>query len=77
MATRNSSAQLTGADATLSQAPSADLVEYVDEQELWARKRERQRRNQVALSAGRVTEDQVSWFSGGRARACELINSAY
>lgn len=46
-------------------------------QDLWAYKRAHQRQDLEHLEAGRATEDQMSWFSGGRARACRLIGSPY
>ncbi len=52
-------------------------TEFVDEQRLWAQKCDQQNRDLDNLSAGRATEDQMSWFSGGRARSCRLINSPY
>mgnify|MGYP000429108815 CR=1 FL=1 len=52
-------------------------VEFVSEQHLWAFKREQQRRDIAALESGRLTENDTSWFSGGRARAFRLIDSPY
>lgn len=60
-----------------AQLRSADQAEISDESELWAHKRQRQRRDLGRLQAGLATEDEMSWFSGGRARACRLLNSLY
>ena len=51
--------------------------ECIDEARLWAFKREQQRRDLAALTAHQATEDAMSWFSGGRARACRLVDSPY
>lgn len=56
---------------------SAADVETVTELLQWAHKRERQRKDLAALQAGRTNENEMSWFSGGRARACRLLNSPY
>lgn len=50
---------------------------FASERELWAHKRLQQSRDLESLRTGRVTEHHMSWFSGGRARACRLINSPY
>lgn len=56
---------------------SAARTTFASEQELWAHKRQQQRWDMESLRTGRATEDQMSWFSGGRARACRLVNSPY
>ena len=45
--------------------------------DLWAFKRERQRRDMSAAASGRFTQEQFSWFSGGKARRLKLIDSPY
>jgi ribosomal protein L19E len=55
----------------------ATRTAVVPEQEMWAHKRKQQRRDLENLRAGRLTEEEMSWFSGGRARACRLLNSPY
>lgn len=44
---------------------------------LWDFKRARQRSDMEATQAGRLSFDQLSWFSGGRARRAKLVNSPY
>ncbi len=44
---------------------------------LWAFKRERQRADLAHARSGRITQDQLGWFSGGKARKLKLINSPY
>ncbi len=56
---------------------SAERTTFVAEEKLWAYKRQKQLRDLEQLEAGFATEDQMSWFSGGRARACRLLNSPY
>jgi hypothetical protein len=51
--------------------------EVADAEELWAYKRQQQSQDLHSLRTGRATEDDMSWFSGGRARRCRLINSPY
>ncbi len=45
--------------------------------DLWAFKRERQQHDMAAAAEGEVTQDQLSWFSGGKARGLKLIGSPY
>jgi hypothetical protein len=52
-------------------------AKFTSEENLWEQKRKQQRRDLACLSAGYATQDQMSWFSGGRARACRLIDSPY
>ena len=47
------------------------------EQALWSYKRIRQARDLENVRSGRATNDQMSWFSGGRARGAKLVNSPY
>ena len=49
----------------------------VTEQELWSYKRAKQTRDLEHVRSGRATNDQMSWFSGGRARGAKLVNSPY
>lgn len=44
---------------------------------LWAFKRQRQQADLDNARSGRVTQDQLSWFSGVKARKVKLINSPY
>lgn len=44
---------------------------------LWAFKRQRQRADLENARSGRVTQDRLSWFSGGKARNLKLIDSPY
>ena len=44
---------------------------------LWAFKRERQRADLAHARSGRITQDQLCWFSGGKALKLKLINSPY
>lgn len=44
---------------------------------LWAFKRQRQRLDIAAAADGQVTQAQLSWFSGGKARDLKLIDSPY
>jgi len=43
----------------------------------WRPKREQQRQDLDDLRAGQSDENQTSWFSGGRARSCSLVDSPY
>jgi len=52
-------------------------ADYVSEKQLWAQKRDQQKRDIEALKTGQATENDMSWFSGGRARACRLVDSPY
>lgn len=45
--------------------------------DLWAFKRQRQQRDIAAAADGKVTQAQLSWFSGGKARGLKLIGSPY
>lgn len=45
--------------------------------DLWAFKRQRQQHDMAAAADGKVTQTQLSWFSGGRARGLKLIGSPY
>ena len=44
---------------------------------LWEFKRRWQKADLANLAAGQVTQDQLSWFSGGRARSLKIFNSPY
>lgn len=55
----------------------ADGVVRLGDCPLWDFKRARQRSDMEAEQAGRLSFDQLSWFSGGRARRAELVNSPY
>ncbi|WP_295539570.1 hypothetical protein, partial [uncultured Pseudacidovorax sp.] len=45
--------------------------------DLWTFKRQRQQQDVSAAAAGKVTQAQLSWFSGGKARDLKLIGSPY
>ena len=45
--------------------------------DLWAFKRQRQAADMAAAREGQLTQDQLSWFSGGKARALKIIGSPY
>ena len=49
----------------------------VGEDELWEFKRRRQRADLASVAAGRTSQDQLSWFSGGRARSLKIFDSPY
>lgn len=68
-----------GEDAISTTATSgADaVVVEVSEAELWAHKRARQARDLATIRSGRATNDQMSWFSGGLAKAARAVNSPY
>lgn len=52
-------------------------VSVVTEHELWAFKRKLQARDLRHVRAGRLSGSQLSWFSGGKAKAARLVNSPY
>lgn len=45
--------------------------------DLWTFKRQRQQQDIAAAADGKVTQAQLSWFSGGKARGLKLIGSPY
>jgi transcriptional regulator with XRE-family HTH domain len=47
------------------------------ERELWAHKRERQARDLHNVHTGKLSNDDMSWFAGGKAKAAKLVNSVY
>ena len=47
----------------------------VPESELWAFKRERQAKDLARIRSGDATQEQMSWFSKGRAKAAKLVDS--
>lgn len=56
-----------------------DAEEQTDQGDasLWAFKRQQQQADLENARSGRVTQDQLSWFSGGKARNLKLVNSPY
>lgn len=46
-------------------------------QDLWAFKRQRQAADLRNVAAGRASNADMSWFSGGKARAARLVDSPY
>ncbi len=45
--------------------------------EMWASKRAQQAKDVDAVRSGRQTNADMSWFSGGRAKAAKLVDSPY
>jgi hypothetical protein len=45
--------------------------------ELWHFKRQRQKADMDSAREGRATQDQLSWFSGGKARHLKIIGAPY
>lgn len=45
--------------------------------ELWAVKRAKQARDLASVQSGQVPAEQMSWFSGGRAKSAKLVDSPY
>ena len=45
--------------------------------DLWRFKRARQAQDLQAVRDGRVTQRQLTWFAGGKAKLLRLINSPY
>ncbi|WP_047193716.1 TA system antitoxin ParD family protein [Caldimonas brevitalea] len=58
------------------QASSASLSP-ASEQELWSFKRAQQSQDLEAVTARRASNDQMSWFAGGKAKAAKLVGSPY
>lgn len=55
----------------------ATLPKERGDDELWVFKRERQQRDIAAAAEGKVTQRQLSWFAGGKARNLKIIGSPY
>lgn len=55
----------------------AALPEERGDVELWAFKRNRQQQDMAAAAEGKVTQRQLSWFAGGKARDLKVIGSPY
>lgn len=55
--------------------PAARYAEVAAEDELWAFKRQRQAGDLARVRAGAASNDQMSWFSQGRARSAKLVDS--
>lgn len=75
-------AALEAAGLTVGQAASllqkqADEAPEPGDAKLWAFKRDRQRADFKDAQSGRVTQDQLSWFPGEKARNLKLIDSPY
>ena len=64
-----------GQVAALLKASSADR--RVGDADLWAFKRARQQADMDSGQAGRLTQDQLSWFSGGKTRNLKVIGLPY
>jgi ParD-like antitoxin of type II bacterial toxin-antitoxin system len=45
--------------------------------DLWAFKRQNQLRDMASAAQGKVTQQQLSWFAGGKARGLKVIGSPY
>ncbi len=72
-------AALEASGLTVAQAAhllKSQMDEHADAR-LWTFKRQRQQADLENARSGRVTQDQLSWFSGGKARKLKLINSPY
>ncbi len=67
---------LTVGEAALLLKSQTEGVDRGDAR-LWAFKRQRQQSDLENAQSGRVTQDQLSWFPGGKARKLKLINSPY
>jgi len=61
----------------LSVAAVAELLRSGSEKDLRAYKRARQALDLESVRSGSATSEQMSWFSGGRARAARLVDSPY
>lgn len=42
--------------------------------DLWKFKRQRQKADLASVRAGRLSQDQLSWFSGGKARRLKIFD---
>jgi hypothetical protein len=62
--------------ALLLQTRTNEQTEHGDAN-LWAFKRQRQEADLENVRSGRFTQDQLSWFSGGKARNLKLVDSPY
>lgn len=75
-------AALESCGLTVSQVASLLRSSHQEHQDagdgdLWTFKRQRQRHDLSAAAEGKVTQNQLSWFSGGKARDLKLIGSPY
>lgn len=75
-------AALESCGLTVGQVASLLRSSHQEHQEagdsdLWAFKRQRQQHDLSAAAQGKVTQNQLSWFSGGKARDLKLIGSPY
>ena len=52
-------------------------VTTMPEAQMWAEKRARQERDLEAVRSGKVSGQQMSWFSDGWARTAKLVDSPY
>lgn len=66
-----------GAPSATATSDSDAVVVEVSEDELWSYKRARQARDLGMIRSGRATNDQMSWFSAGLAKAARAVNSPY
>ena len=57
-------------------APPRDATQAA-ERDLWAYKRKRQAQDLQHVRSGRLSNAQMSWFGGGKAKAAKLVNSPY
>jgi len=55
--------------------PDPVYAEAAAESELWAFKRQRQAKDLARVRAGAASNAQMSWFSDGRARSAQLVDS--
>lgn len=45
--------------------------------DLWKFKRQRQKADMASAQAGRLSQDKLNWFSGGKARRLKIVGSPY
>lgn len=74
-------AALESCGLTVEQAASLlktqSAADVRSDAELWQFKRQRQKSDMSSARSGRVSHDQLSWFSGGKARRLKIIGAPY
>jgi len=72
-------AGLTVADVARMLGPGSahEQAHASSEKELWALKRQQQKKDLASIQSGRHSAASMSWFSGGRARGAKLVDSPY
>lgn len=66
-----------GAPSAAAASDPDPVVVEVSEDALWSCKRAKQARDLEMIRSGRATNEQMSWFSGGLAKAAKAVNSPY